>query len=368
MRDAVAGHRRASLVSSWRASPGRLRGLRRAHAARQRQRPARRGVPRSHHRRCARRAAAVAGSAPPSPWPLLASAQASTMEHFAHIFFMELADLHRDPHRAGDRCARPGHHRPGPARTPGLRGPDAAAARGDRASWPDGVQTVLTAFVLLVADRAHRRPAGRPASPGCCCCRCSPCRRCSPGMLAERRQERAELATAEATRLGWHLLDLAVSPAAGKEIRLFGLQRPAAATATATLRRAVRDAGCAGPRLGGLALRLVGQLLFAIGYVGAVVIVVRAAIAGQRSRRRRGPGHHARRADQRAGRRGGGRGPGAAAQRPGDGLGALAAPRAGRRSRADRAGRSPGGLRDGHHARRRGVPLSRAPTPTCCAT
>jgi ATP-binding cassette subfamily B protein len=202
-----------------------------------------------------------------------------TMEHFAHIFFMELADLHhiRVEREIGDLAQG----------TTGLEQHE----RQDYAdrmellrqeSWGlgDGVQTVLTAGVLLVqigltaALLAMQQPwllllpvfAIPPLVAG---------------RIAETRRERTELATAEQTRLGWHLLDLAVSPAAAKEIRLFGLQgllRRRQADTRRSVERRMRRA-----ELGGLALRLAGQLVFAVGYVGAVVIVVRAAIAGQRS-------------------------------------------------------------------------------------
>jgi ATP-binding cassette subfamily B protein len=89
------------------------------------------------------------------------------------------------------------------------------------------------------------------------------------------------LATTEKTRLGWHLLDLAVSPAAAKEIRLFGLRQVLRERQGEVLRQVehrMRQADRAG-----LLVRQLGQLVFVIGYVGAVILVVRAAISGQES-------------------------------------------------------------------------------------
>ena len=202
-----------------------------------------------------------------------------TMEHFAHIFFFELADLYhlRIEREIGDLAQG----------TTGIEQHE----RQDYAdrmellrqeSWDlaDGVQTVLTAITL----------SAQIVLTAVLLARLEPWLLLLPlfalppliaGRFAEGRRERAQLATAEHRRLGWHLLDLAVSPAAAKEIRLFGLQevlrrRQAAARRAeeVPLRRA---------ELFGLGLRLIGQLIFAIGYVAAVVIVVRSAIGGERS-------------------------------------------------------------------------------------
>jgi ATP-binding cassette subfamily B protein len=202
-----------------------------------------------------------------------------TMEHFAHIFFFELADLHhlQVERELGDLAQG----------TTGLE-------QHERQDYADrmellrketwelgaGVQTVLTAMTISV----------QIAITAVLLARLEPWLLLLPlfavpplvaGRLAERRREQAELATAEFRRLGWHLLELAVSPAAAKEIRLFGLrqvlrdrQDAARQAAEVPLRRA---------ELAGLVLRLIGQLIFAVGYVAAVVVVVRSTIEGRHS-------------------------------------------------------------------------------------
>ena len=202
-----------------------------------------------------------------------------TMEHFAHIFFFELADLHhlrveRELGELAQGATGLAHHE---RRDYADR---MELLRKETGSIGEGVQTVLTAATLFVQVTltavllAYLEPwllllpvfAVAPLVTG---------------RLADARLERAELATAEPTRLGWHLLDLAVDAAAAKEIRLFGLQRvlrERQARLRGEVERRLRRA-----ELGGLLLRIAGQLVFAVGYVGAVVLVVRAAIGGQRS-------------------------------------------------------------------------------------
>ena len=202
-----------------------------------------------------------------------------TMEHFAHIFFFELADLHhlRIEREIGDLAhATAGldqHERQDYAdRMELLR----------KESWEvaAGVQTVLTALTLSV----------QIVLTGVLLARLEPWLLLLPlfavpplvaGRIGEARLERAELATAESRRLGWHLLELAVSPAAAKEIRLFGLQRTLRERQAAARRR--EEIPLRRAELAGLGLRLAGQLVFAFGYVAAVVLVVRSAIAGERS-------------------------------------------------------------------------------------
>jgi ATP-binding cassette subfamily B protein len=202
-----------------------------------------------------------------------------TMEHFAHIFFFELADLHhlRVERELGELVQGPVtielHERQDYADKLELM---------RKESWElaAGVQTVLTALTL----------AAQIVLTAVLLARLEPWLLLLPvfavpplvaGRMAEARRDRAELATAEPRRLGWHLLEFAVSPVAAKEIRIFGLrdvlrQRQAAARRAEEL--PLRRAEGAG-----LGLRMIGQLVFAIGYVAAVVVVVRAAIAGERS-------------------------------------------------------------------------------------
>ncbi|WP_067507999.1 ABC transporter ATP-binding protein [Actinoplanes sp. TFC3] len=202
-----------------------------------------------------------------------------TMEHFAHIFFFELADLHmlRVERRLGDLSQ-------GADGLDHLERQDYAdrmeLLRKEGWELAASVQTVLTAITLSVQVLLTAvLLAG--VEPWLLMLPLFAVPPLVAGRFAERRRERAELASAESRRLGWHLLELAVSSAAAKEIRLFGLpqvlrerQRAARRREEVALRRA---------ELTGMLLRLGGQLVFAIGYVAAVVVAVRSAIAGQRS-------------------------------------------------------------------------------------
>jgi ATP-binding cassette subfamily B protein len=106
-----------------------------------------------------------------------------------------------------------------------------------------------------------------------------------PPLLAGRRAERmvdeARRVTAEPTRLARNLFRLAGNAGSAKELRVYGLHDEVRARhaelwsrATTTLWRAHRR---------GTVLRAASQLVFAGGYVAAVLLVVRQAIAGQRT-------------------------------------------------------------------------------------
>jgi ATP-binding cassette subfamily B protein len=98
------------------------------------------------------------------------------------------------------------------------------------------------------------------------------------GRWAWNRQEAAYVNSAEGQRLSTHLLGLAIRPDAAKEIRVFGLQEE--------LRRRLAESHHAvqGPlvraRFEGVLIAAAGQLVFAIGYVGGLLLVLRGAIDG----------------------------------------------------------------------------------------
>jgi ATP-binding cassette subfamily B protein len=101
------------------------------------------------------------------------------------------------------------------------------------------------------------------------------------GRWAAAKVERARVATAEDARLARHLFSLGFDSAAGKELRVFGLQslvreRQHVLWDNVT-RRLLRA------QLASTLLHVAGQLLFAFGYVGAVLLVVHDAINGTRS-------------------------------------------------------------------------------------
>ncbi|HEU5271873.1 MAG TPA: ABC transporter ATP-binding protein [Jatrophihabitans sp.] len=101
------------------------------------------------------------------------------------------------------------------------------------------------------------------------------------GRRAERTLDRARTDTAESTRIARNLFRLASSAQFGGELRVFGLGTE--------LRR--RHAGYwAGTTRGlwrahtrAIAIRSVGQLVFGLAYIGAVILVIREAIDGRRS-------------------------------------------------------------------------------------
>lgn len=99
------------------------------------------------------------------------------------------------------------------------------------------------------------------------------------GRIAERILDRAKTATAEPTRVALNMFHLSTSPRAAGELRVFGLQHELRdrharlwATATRRLWRAHLSASW---------IRATGQVVFALAYVGAVLIVLRDAIAGR---------------------------------------------------------------------------------------
>ena len=101
------------------------------------------------------------------------------------------------------------------------------------------------------------------------------------GRWAQRHVDGAKASTAEEARLSRHLLQLLTQAGPAKEIRVFGLadelrarHRAAWTSATETVARA---------ELRAAALRAGGQLVFVAGFLGAVVIVTRDAVAGQQT-------------------------------------------------------------------------------------
>jgi ATP-binding cassette, subfamily B, bacterial len=101
------------------------------------------------------------------------------------------------------------------------------------------------------------------------------------GRRAERILDQARTDTAEPTRIALNLFRLSSSPRFAGELRVFGLgeelrRRHAALWATASrgLWRAQTRA---------IATRAVGQLIFGLAYIGAVILVIRDAIDGRHS-------------------------------------------------------------------------------------
>ncbi|MEU8186945.1 ABC transporter ATP-binding protein [Micromonospora carbonacea] len=100
------------------------------------------------------------------------------------------------------------------------------------------------------------------------------------GRWAERMVDRSREASAESTRRALGLFRLATHAASGKELRVFGLEqevrrRHGAFRQDAT-RRLWRTQAVAS------LVRMLGQLAFAGGYIAAVLLILRDAVAGRR--------------------------------------------------------------------------------------
>lgn len=96
---------------------------------------------------------------------------------------------------------------------------------------------------------------------------------------AQRLIDRARAATAEAARHRQQLVALATSAASGKEIRLFGLQDELVRRHHEASRQVAVQRNRAG--VGAAALRAAGRLAFAVGYVGAIGVVLWEALRGR---------------------------------------------------------------------------------------
>jgi ATP-binding cassette subfamily B protein len=227
--------------------------------------------------------AAVNGRTVVAIWAAAAAALAIlfnlTMVHFAHIFFFELGDLHQQ-----DTDRRLGELAHGTVGLALHERRDAAdrfeLLRQQSGALGQGVQTVLTIGVLLTQITLTAVLLAR-VEPWLLLLPLFGVPPVLAGRLAEKRMERTELATAEPARLSWHLFELALSPAAAKEVRVFGLG-PQLRRRHSAVRHEV-DSGLRRAELIGAVLRFAGQLVFAIGYIAAIVLVVRAAIAGART-------------------------------------------------------------------------------------
>jgi ATP-binding cassette, subfamily B, bacterial len=106
-----------------------------------------------------------------------------------------------------------------------------------------------------------------------------------PPLVADRwswrRIDAAKLATADRSRLSTHLFDLAVRQDAAKEIRLFGLQDELARRLRETRREVRRHVARA--EWTAVLVLAAGQLVFALGFAGALLLVVRSAVDGRAS-------------------------------------------------------------------------------------
>jgi len=95
---------------------------------------------------------------------------------------------------------------------------------------------------------------------------------------AWRCWERSWVANADRLRRGTHLVDLALQADAAKEVRLFGLEDEVRRRLRTTRREIREDLFRA--ELKGVVASAAGNLVFALGYVGALIVVVRGAVRG----------------------------------------------------------------------------------------
>jgi ATP-binding cassette subfamily B protein len=98
---------------------------------------------------------------------------------------------------------------------------------------------------------------------------------------AWRLWERNWIANADRLRCATHLVDLALRADAAKEVRLFGLEEEIGRRLRVT-RREIRDELFRAD-LRGVAAEAGGYLVFALGYVAALLVVVRGAVRGSQT-------------------------------------------------------------------------------------
>nr|AGZ94246.1 ABC transporter ATP-binding protein [Kitasatospora sp. NRRL F-6133] len=96
---------------------------------------------------------------------------------------------------------------------------------------------------------------------------------------SQRLVDRAKTASASATQLSRHLLELATTGSSAKEIKLFGIEERLIGRQRAEWDASARRLGRA--QLTAAAARAAGQAVFAAAYGGALVLVVRRAVDGQ---------------------------------------------------------------------------------------
>jgi ATP-binding cassette subfamily B protein len=200
--------------------------------------------------------------------------------HFAHIFYMELGELNflrldRELIEAANGSITLAHH--------------------ERADFADriavlkqefqriptvGMTSLLTGVTLTVAM----------GITGVLLARLNPLLlllplATIPSLVAGRRAERVVAASRQAgaadTRAAQHVLDLTRTAACAKELRVLGLREELRTRHARHWRAAT--ATLWGGELRAAAWRIGGQLCFGLGYTAATLLVIRAAVAGQRS-------------------------------------------------------------------------------------
>ncbi|MGX7672913.1 ABC transporter ATP-binding protein [Plantactinospora sp. DSM 117369] len=202
-----------------------------------------------------------------------------TLGHFAHIAYFELSELdvlhlHQELMAATNGSPGMAHHE-----RPDLAD-KVAVLEQDIEQLRVGLQAVLTGVGLAVAMALTTAVLGS-LHPLLLLLPLVAVPPLLAGRWAERMVDRSREATAETIRRALGLFRLATSAAASKELRVFGLEnevrhrhRGLWQDATGRLCRSQTVASL---------VRMLGQSAFAAGYIVAVLVILRDAVAGRRS-------------------------------------------------------------------------------------
>jgi len=202
-----------------------------------------------------------------------------TFGHFAHIFYFELselAELDFDEQLIQISNGSPGiahHERPELADTLSILQQEGRHYRMGLEALLQGIglglAVILTAMLLSLQHPLLLLLPLAAVPP------------LFTGRWAERVLDRSKTATAEASRVGMHFFHLATTARLAGEVRVFGLdqelRRRQARAWTAATRQLWRA------HLIATWVRASGQVLFALAYVAAVLLIVREAVRGDRS-------------------------------------------------------------------------------------
>ncbi|MGC4806722.1 ABC transporter ATP-binding protein [Micromonospora sp. DT233] len=201
-----------------------------------------------------------------------------TLGHFAHIAYFELSELdvlhlHQDLMEATNGSPGMAHYE-----RPELAD-KVAVLEEDVEQLRVGLQAVLTGVGLAVA-MALTTVVLASLDPVLLLLPLVAVPPLLAGRWAERMVDRARESSAESTRRALGLFRLATQAAAGRELRVFGLEaevrRRHRLLWQGSTRRLWRTQSAAS------LVRMSGQLAFAAGYVAAVLLILRDAVAGRR--------------------------------------------------------------------------------------
>ena len=204
---------------------------------------------------------------------------AQSSSQFAMIAYFELSelielDLHREMLAVSNGSPGIGHHEnPGLADDLTVLVQDSGQFRSSMESLFQAATTVL-ALILSASILAWQ-------SPWLVLLPVAAVVPLLTGRLAENALERAKTTIAEPTRVALNLFQATTTARYAGELRVFGVGPELRRRYAQLWRTATR--GLYGAHARAMLLRGAGQVVFGLAYVGAVLIVVRNAIAGQQS-------------------------------------------------------------------------------------